>query len=122
MKVKVNGSFSKVQYVLSGVPQGSILGPTLFIAYIDSVCRLQLSEHSKLILYADDMALIHPMFSESSIRELQKDIDTIGNQVNSLSLSLNALKCVFIQISLSRSPVKPIDLTIQGETLTLRCR
>jgi exonuclease III len=117
MKVKVNGSFSCTKQVLSGVPQGSILGPTLFIAYIDSLSRLKLSKHSKLILYADDMALIHPIFSDSSRNELQKDIETIGNHVSSLSLSLNARKCEFVQISLSRSPVNQIDLSIQGETL-----
>ena len=117
MKVKVNGSFSGTKQVLSGVPQGSIFRPTLFIAFIDSISRLKLSELSKLILYADDMALIHPISTDSSSQQLQNDIDTIVNHVSSLSLSLNASKCEFVQISLSRSPVNQIHLTIQGEIL-----
>ena len=55
LHAKVNGSFSKDRVVRCGVPQGSILGPLLFIVYINDLIEY-LSE-SKAKLYADDMAV-----------------------------------------------------------------
>ncbi|MCP3663714.1 MAG: hypothetical protein GY696_14700 [Gammaproteobacteria bacterium] len=50
------GSFSSAYApVISGVPQGSILGPHLFNAYISSVLDLELSLGAKLIAFADDL-------------------------------------------------------------------
>ena len=43
--------------VISGVPQGSVLGLLFFLVYIDEVIRVPLSVGSKLVLYADDMLL-----------------------------------------------------------------
>ena len=53
----VDGATSEFITVLSGVPQGSILGPLLFLIYIDSISQIHLSNNSKLVLYADDILL-----------------------------------------------------------------
>ena len=70
----INGETSQV---ISGVPQGSVLGPLLFLIYIDDITSLQLSEGTKLSLYADDMLLYKTISSDTDYVELQQDIDTI---------------------------------------------
>ena len=53
----VNGATSNSLPVTSGVPQGSVLGPLLFLIYIDGVTSTPLSDGSKMTLYAEDMLL-----------------------------------------------------------------
>ena len=59
-RVAVNGKTSEPKAVLSGVPQGSVLGPLLFLIYIDAVAHLPQSEGSQCVLYADDLLLSTP--------------------------------------------------------------
>ena len=56
--VVVDGEESSILPVLSGVPQGSVLSPLLFILFITDV-TLQISPGSSLSLVADDMTLSH---------------------------------------------------------------
>ena len=75
--VIVNGETSDPVKVISGVPQGSVLGPLLFLIYIDDITSLQLSEGTKVSLYADDMLLYKPISSDNDYVELQHDIDQV---------------------------------------------
>ena len=69
--VVVNGSvLSESTTVISGVLQGSVLGPLLFLIYIDSITSVPLSEGSKISLYADDMMLYKPISSSADLTNL----------------------------------------------------
>ena len=59
----MNGSASHAVPVLSGVPQGSVLGPLLFLIYIDGITTVTLSPNSHQTLYADDMLLYQPLLT-----------------------------------------------------------
>jgi hypothetical protein len=119
MKVKVADKQSGPCKVGSGVPQGSVIGPTLFIAFINAVAELKLSDHTNILLYADDIALIHPLVNNNSMTSIQSDIDKISECVTNLGLKLNSSKCQYVVVSLSRKPSQQEKtcLTINGAQL-----
>ena len=81
-----NGASSETSAVTSGVPQGSILGPLLFLVYIDNISQVNLSPGSKLVLYADGILLYRPISSVNDYQMLQADIDALStwSTLNSL--------------------------------------
>ena len=76
-RVVLDDFSSSYQQVISGVPQGSILGPLLYIIIMNSISKLPLSPGTKLILYADDILLYKPINNEVDSIHLQSDVDTI---------------------------------------------
>ena len=90
--VNINGTKSVYMNVLCGVPQGSILGPIIFILYINDMCNV--STLLKPILFADDTNLF---YSGKDIKELCSvvsiELDTSCKwfQVNKLSLNISKL-------------------------------
>ena len=92
--VVINGCSSDWLPVSSGVPQGSILGPLLFILYIND---LPLSvAFSCLFLYADDTRCCKQICSTSDCSLLQNDIDSLYNWSSQNKLRFNVLKCLII--------------------------
>ena len=77
-QVVVEGATSSAMQVLSGVPQGSILGPLLFLIYVDEITAASLSQGSKLNLFADDVLFYWVISKQEDFIATQKDIDTIA--------------------------------------------
>ena len=101
-RVKVSGCLSQPCQVLSGVPQGSILGPLLFLIYVNDITNVSLSPQSNLILYADDILYFHPVISSSCMISIQNDLNLICffssycySQFfsNSISLIIQIFRC-----------------------------
>ena len=113
----VGGESSQDTTVLSGVPQGSVLGPLLFRIYIDDVSGLVLSAGSTLNLYADDMLLYKPVGRPEDVNHLQIDIDHIRVWVSNNHLALNSDKCKVMMISRKRNPVPPPQFILQDTLL-----
>ena len=113
----VGGESSQDTTVLSGVPQGSVLGPLLFLIYIDDVSGLVLSAGSTVNLYADDMLLYKPVGRPEDFNHLQIDIDHMRVWVSNNHLALNSDKCKVMMISRKRNPVPPPQFILQDTPL-----
>ena len=101
--VVVGGEQSSAVPVISGVPQGSVLGPLLFLIFINEVVH-QVSQDSCMSLFADDiMALYRPIHSTADYYELQRDISAIVNWINASLLALQPSKCCYMIITRKRS-------------------
>ena len=79
--------------VTSGVPQGSVLGPILFLIFINDLPSKLLN---RCRLYADDNKIIAQIASEEDSKGLQRDIDTLGEWSEEWSLGLNFEKCKIV--------------------------
>ena len=96
-RVVLNGSFSEWAVVNSGVPQGSILGPLLFVLFInDIVDCVQPGTHIKL--YADDLKIWKEIRCPSDT--LQVDIDNLFNWSLANKIRFHPAKCKVVRTSL----------------------
>ena len=112
-KVVLNGVSSETSPVTSGVPQGSILGPILFLIYIDDIVKANISQGSTLVLYADDILLYRPICTSEDYFFLQRDIDSISNWASTNKMTFNTSKCKSMLISRKRThclPATPLHL------------
>ena len=97
--VVLDGKESAPVPVLSGVPQGSVLGPLLFLLYINDATDEQLNCGSLTTLYADDMLLYREISCPDDYAKIQSDINTLSTWVDKNNLTLNGSKCKYMIIS-----------------------
>ena len=115
--VCVEGSSLSYLPVLSGVPQGSVLGPLLFLTYIDEVSEVNISDGS-LMLYADDIVIYRTICSSGDYLHLQNDVNALTDCVSSSLLNLNPTKCKYMIITRKHQAIlPPTPLTVMGNTL-----
>ena len=105
-RVTVNGTISSPQPVTSGVPQGSVLGPLLFLTYITDMPNC--INHSKLKLFADDALLYNQIKKPTDVNNLQSDLDNLITWSESWQMKFNPLKCETMRISRHTSIPSPI--------------
>ena len=92
----VQGSFSKWHNVLSGIPQGSVLGPLMFVMYINDLPTKAIN--SELFLFADDTKIFKGIFNQEDCTLLQQDLDRIQEWTNSSLLQFHPDKCKLMRI------------------------
>ena len=95
MKVVVEGESSSEVTVDSGVPQGTVLGPLLFLCHIND---LPDAVKSQVRLFADDCLLYHEVKSQSDRTILQQILYNLEHWATEWGMRFNATKCYILSI------------------------
>jgi hypothetical protein len=96
--------------VMSGVPQGSVLGPLLFLAYVNDIWR---NNESTIRLFANDCVIYRKIINNKDMKKLQKDVDRLGEWAVENSTKINPSKSK--AICFTRARVKcPANYSLNG--------
>ncbi len=112
----INNIASTPKPVTVGVPQGSILGPLLFLIYINDLP--QCLNHCKSILYADDTLLYYSAKTETELQDrINEDLNSLSKWLNTNLLTLNYEKTKFMIFASEKQStlVSNVDITIQNK-------
>jgi hypothetical protein len=95
-KILVNGFKSNISEVKSGVPQGSVLGPLLFLIYINDLPSLL--NDVTCVMFADDLKIFHTVDNKEQVCKLQNAINTINIWAKTWQLQLSPSKCIVLHL------------------------
>ena len=101
-QVTVLGATSKPLTVVSGVPQGSILGPFLFLVYSNDI----LSSCARGAMYADDLKCYQSIKSYDDAHSFQHEIDSVSAATQNCHLNFNESKYSVLKVSRKRNTVQ----------------
>ena len=112
-RVVCKGEHSGWAPVLSGVPQGSVIGPILFLVYINDLPE---KVHSTVRLFADDTIVYMTMTSERDAASLQQDLDNLAAWEETWQMKFHPQKCSILRVTRSQTQII-YDYKLHGHTL-----
>ena len=113
-RVVVNGVKSDWAPVVSGVSQGTILGPLLFSLYINGI---PVGIDSQIRLFADDCVCYREIRTVEDTLKLQKDIDLLGSWAQKWGMRFQPVKCNMMQQTNKRINKIEASYTLEGTVL-----
>ena len=113
--VLVDDQKSSESIVSSGVPQGSVLGPLLFLIYINDLPDC-ITSSTTVRLFADDSVVYRQITSTDDAESLQKDLDALQDWESKWLMHFNATKCQVVQVTNKRTTI-PASYSIHGHVL-----
>lgn len=111
--VVVNSARSNLIPVLSGVPQGSVLGPCLFLLYINDLPDT-LETNSRL--FADDTAVYCKISTANDHNALQQDLDSLATWEQKWDMQFHPDKCTTLPVTRGKRP-QHFDYSLHNHTL-----
>ena len=110
--VHINGTNSEQLPLICGVPQGSILGPLLFLIYVNDLASI--SEIAKTVLFADDTNIIYEAASYDILQNIiNEDLVEISDWFKANKLALNETKTKFIIFHIrNNKPPDPLKIVL----------
>jgi hypothetical protein len=115
-RVTVEGHNSDWLPVISGVPQGSILGPMLFLLYINDMPNVASS--CAVALFADDSKVYKRINSVEDCMLLQKDLDSLVQWSETWELRFHPSKCQVLSVTRGKNPAK-FNYSMNGTSLEI---
>ena len=109
MSVVVDGVSSKKAPVTSGVPQGSVLGPLLFLIYINDLPDV-VSEDTSIRLFADDCLAYRKIQTSEDQTTLQFDLENLHQWTVKWGMRFNPSKCQIMHIARGKCKTKYYEL------------
>ncbi len=109
--VSINGNISHSKAAVSGVPHGPMLGPILFLLYLNALPGLLQGD---VLLFADAVKLIS---ARANFDDLQHELYTAWDWALTWDLPLNENKCG--QISIGSAPTRPLTLSDNGASIKI---
>ena len=101
-QVSLNGKSSKIASVTSGIPQGSVLGPILFVLYINDLPEV-VDKDSFAFLFADDTKMFRAILNLLDIQVVQEDIHKLVEWSDKWLLKFHPDKCIHMTIGLNKN-------------------
>ena len=114
-RVVIDNTFSSLTSVTSGVPQGTVLGPTLFLIYINDI--IDNIHYSNIRLFADDIILYKQVSSVNDANCLQIDLQSLQHWEEKWLLKFNISKCYVLKIT--RAKVHKVEYNYQFHNTSL---
>jgi len=113
-RVIVDGAYSEWEDVVSGVPQGTVMGPLLFLLHINDLPSIV---SSQVRLFADDCLVYRRIRSQEDQHELQKDLDNLYRWAETWGVEYNPTKCNTMSVKRERTKLNHIySLRLTAET------
>ena len=110
--VVIGGVMSSIKPVTSGVPQGSILGPLLFVLFINDM-HTYISNGTNILLYADDTKIWRRIVNYSDHIILQYDINSLLKWSHENKMIFHPQKCKVLPVTLEiRQHILPFDRSL----------
>ena len=103
--------------MISGIPQGSVLGPLLFVLFINDLPET-IQNNTDIYLFADDTKIFRAIYNYDDCQKLQEDLDSLYSWTNDSLLKFHPQKCKHMRISLHQSVPSPYHIGPEKHPVT----